>query len=82
MAKDKYPVADPYLTAYLLGYHHGLRREVKPTNLRHTAINGEVSMNRYYCGACGGYKTRVYQSDKYCRECGTRIDWGDSFEES
>lgn len=32
MVKDKYPVANSYLTAYLLGYHHGLRRSAKPTN--------------------------------------------------
>ena len=54
---------------------------VKPIHVIHTPENTRGyhgrKHHRVYCGVCGKFTQRVYIGDKYCRECGTRIDWSE-----
>lgn len=39
------------------------------------SLNGTTDWNtRCRCPSCGNY---IFDSQKYCAECGQRIDWGD-----
>lgn len=55
---------------------------VKPIHVIYTPENTRGYHGRkhhmVYCGACGKFVQRVYIGDKYCRECGTRIDWSEN----
>lgn len=52
---------------------------VKPIHVIYTPIKTKGYHGRkhhmVYCGVCGKFTQRVAIGDKYCRECGTRIDW-------
>ena len=48
---------------------------VKPHHVRYTIKSTGRKKHIIYCGVCGEYSTRVYIGDKYCRKCGTKIDW-------
>ena len=48
---------------------------VKPYHVRYTIKSTGRKKHTMYCGVCGEYNTRVYIGDKYCRKCGTKIDW-------
>lgn len=54
---------------------------VKPIHVIYTPENTRGYHGRkhhhVYCGVCGKFTQRVYIGDKYCRECGTRIDWSE-----
>ena len=51
---------------------------VKPSHVIYTPVNkASRKHHMVYCGVCGKFAQRVYIGDKYCRECGTRIDWSE-----
>ena len=51
---------------------------VKPIHVIYTPVNKAFRKHHMvYCGVCGKFTQRVYIGDKYCRECGTRIDWSE-----
>jgi hypothetical protein len=49
---------------------------VKPIHTKYR-LNTERLHHMIYCGNCGEYDQRVNIGDKYCRKCGTKIDWSD-----
>lgn len=51
---------------------------IKPIHITYTIKTTGRKHHTMYCGKCGVYKQRVCYGDKYCRECGTKIDWSDS----
>lgn len=44
------------------------RYKIKDTGRLHHTI---------YCGVCGEYNQRVSMGDRYCRHCGSKIDWSE-----
>lgn len=61
--------------AYYKGYKDGMKQTPgEPTHITKTVI---ANYSRYYCGNCGSLRQRVYSWQKYCPECGTRLNWDD-----
>lgn len=61
--------------AYYKGYCDGLKNQSKEVvHITKTVI---ANYSRYYCGACGGLRERVYSHQKYCPECGNKLNWND-----
>lgn len=61
--------------AYYKGYTDGMKKA--PQEVAHVTKTMIATYSRYYCGACGGLRQRVYQHQKFCPECGTRLNWED-----
>ena len=47
----------------------------RPIHVRYKHHITRRMVHFIYCGVCGPYQQRVSMGDKYCRECGTKIDW-------
>lgn len=50
---------------------------VKPIRHSYTVEMTGRRHSMTYCGHCGDYHQRVVRGDKYCRKCGTAIDWSE-----
>lgn len=50
-------------------------KAVRPIHVRYKIKSTGRNIHHMYCGVCGKYNQRVASGDKYCRECGTKIDW-------
>lgn len=52
-----------------------------PIHIRYTVKSTGRLHHQTYCGYCGGdggygkFYQRVTKGDKFCRECGNKIDW-------
>lgn len=73
--------------ALLEAYDYGrmeerkLHRHEEPVKPEHVIylLNGSRRTKHYVdCGSCSA---RVYTSDRYCRNCGTEIDWSEPIRE-
>jgi ribosomal protein L33 len=51
-------------------------KSVKPIHTKYRLNTGRLH-HMIYCGVCREFAQRVCIGDKYCRECGTKIDWSD-----
>ena len=52
---------------------------VKPIYTRYIVKSSGRMMHVAWCGVCGKYKQRVALGDRYCRNCGTKIDWSEGY---
>ena len=51
----------------------------KPIHTRYIAKSNGRMMHFAWCGVCGKYKQKVALGDRYCRNCGTKIDWSEGY---
>lgn len=50
-------------------------KSVAPHHVIFISKDSGRRVHTMYCGKCGKYSTRVCYGDKFCRQCGTKIDW-------